>query len=96
MHQKRRSHAYKWKRPTVYLKEGDEVPYNVDPDAVKWIPANHPFATTVSDIDEKVAQENVYQKVGVPFRIRAEHEALQKKLEALQNVCVSYFQLHSN
>ncbi|KMZ72119.1 Multiple chloroplast division site 1 [Zostera marina] len=85
LHQKRRSHAYNWKRPTIYLKEGDEVPSDVDPDAVKWIPANHPFATTVSDIDEKVAQENVYQKDGVPFRIRAEHEALQKKLETLQN-----------
>lgn len=85
LHQKRRSHAYNWKRPTVYLKEGDEVPSNVDPDAVKWIPANHPFATTVCDINEKMVQENVYQKVGVPFRIRVEHEALQKKLEALQN-----------
>uniref|UniRef100_A0A1D1YIP9 DNA-directed RNA polymerase subunit beta n=1 Tax=Anthurium amnicola TaxID=1678845 RepID=A0A1D1YIP9_9ARAE len=83
-HQKRRSRAYKWKRPTIFLKEGDEIPADVDPDTVRWIPANHPFATTVSDIDEELAQNNVYQKNGVPFRIKAEHEALQKKLEALQ------------
>ncbi|KAK1321103.1 hypothetical protein QJS10_CPA03g02454 [Acorus calamus] len=84
IHQKRRSRAYQWKRPTVFLKEGDPVPPDVDPDTVRWIPANHPFATTVSDIDENIAQNNVYQKHGVPFRIKAEHEALQKKLEALQ------------
>ncbi|KFK44195.1 hypothetical protein AALP_AA1G226800 [Arabis alpina] len=85
IHQKRRSRAYQWKRPTVFLKEGDSVPPDVDPDTVRWIPANHPFATTVSDIDQDLAQTNVYQKQGVPFRIRAEHEAMQKKLEALQN-----------
>ncbi|KAL5705985.1 sister chromatid cohesion protein 1 [Ranunculus cassubicifolius] len=84
-HQKRRSRAYQWKRPTMFLKEGDSIPPDVDPDTVRWIPANHPFATTVNDIDEDVAQSNVYQKNGVPFRIKAEHEALQKKLEALQN-----------
>ncbi|XP_013586497.1 PREDICTED: uncharacterized protein LOC106295206 isoform X1 [Brassica oleracea var. oleracea] len=85
IHQKRRSRAYQWKRPTVFLKEGDSIPPDVDPDTVRWIPANHPFATTVSDIDQDLAQNNVYQKQGVPFRIRAEHEAMQKKLEALQN-----------
>ncbi|OMO65052.1 hypothetical protein CCACVL1_21583 [Corchorus capsularis] len=85
IHQKRRSRAYQWKRPTVFLKEGDSVPPDVDPDTVRWIPANHPFATTASDIDEDLAQNNVYQKHGVPFRIQAEHEALQKKLEALQS-----------
>ncbi|KAK9164882.1 hypothetical protein Scep_000073 [Stephania cephalantha] len=84
-HQKRRSRAYQWKRPTVFLKEGDSIPPDVDPDTVRWIPANHPFATTVNDIDEDLAQNNVYQKHGVPFRIQAEHEALQRKLEALQN-----------
>eukprot|EP00268_Persea_americana_P064460 TRINITY_DN8487_c0_g2_i2.p1 TRINITY_DN8487_c0_g2~~TRINITY_DN8487_c0_g2_i2.p1 ORF type:complete len:330 (+),score=53.49 TRINITY_DN8487_c0_g2_i2:132-1121(+) len=84
-HQKRRSRAYQWKRPTIFLKEGDPIPPDVDPDTVRWIPANHPFATTVNDIDEDLAQNNVYQKDGVPFRIRAEHEALQKKLEALQS-----------
>lgn len=88
VHQKRRSRAYQWKRPTVFLKEGDPVPSDVDPDTVRWIPANHPFATTASDIDEGLAQTNVYQKHGVPFRIQAEHEALQRKLEALQNVSV--------
>ncbi|EOA38137.1 hypothetical protein CARUB_v10009608mg [Capsella rubella] len=85
IHQKRRSRAYQWKRPTVFLKEGDAIPPDVDPDTIRWIPANHPFATTVSDIDQDLAQNNVYQKQGVPFRIRAEHEAMQKKLEALQN-----------
>ncbi|GAV65844.1 hypothetical protein CFOL_v3_09358 [Cephalotus follicularis] len=85
IHQKRRSRAYQWKRPTIFLKDGDSIPPDVDPDAVRWIPANHPFATTASDIDENLAQNNVYQKHGVPFRIKAEHEALQKKLEALQN-----------
>ncbi|KAL7085716.1 hypothetical protein ACP275_14G296000 [Erythranthe tilingii] len=85
VHQKRRSRAYQWKRPTIFLKEGESVPPDVDPDTVRWIPANHPFATTSSDIDEDLAQNNVRQKHGVPFRIKAEHEALQKKLEALQN-----------
>ncbi|XP_021283899.1 protein MULTIPLE CHLOROPLAST DIVISION SITE 1 isoform X1 [Herrania umbratica] len=85
IHQKRRSRAYQWKRPTMFLKEGDSIPPDVDPDTVRWIPANHPFATTANDIDEDLAQNNVYQKHGVPFRIQAEHEALQRKLEALQN-----------
>ncbi|KAK6116799.1 hypothetical protein DH2020_049429 [Rehmannia glutinosa] len=85
IHQRRRSQAYQWKRPTIFLKEGESVPPDVDPDTVRWIPANHPFATTSSDIDEGLAQNNVYQKHGVPFRIQAEHEALQRKLEALQN-----------
>ncbi|XWS26044.1 hypothetical protein CRYUN_Cryun27aG0119600 [Craigia yunnanensis] len=85
IHQKRRSRAYQWKRPTMFLKEGDSIPPDVDPDTIRWIPANHPFATTASDIDEDLAQNNVYQKHGVPFRIQAEHEALQRKLEALQN-----------
>ncbi|KAF9683267.1 hypothetical protein SADUNF_Sadunf05G0195200 [Salix dunnii] len=85
IHQRRRSRAYQWKRPTIFLKEGDPIPPDVDPDTVRWIPANHPFATTASDIDEDLAQNNVYQKHGVPFRIKAEHEALQRKLEALQN-----------
>lgn len=84
VHQKRRSRAYQWKRPTMFLKEGDIMPPDVDPDTIRWIPANHPFATTVSDIDEDLAQTNVHQKHGVPFRIKAEHEALQKKLESLQ------------
>ncbi|QCE16785.1 hypothetical protein DEO72_LG11g3804 [Vigna unguiculata] len=84
-HQRRRSRAYQWKRPTIFLREGDSVPPDVDPDTVRWIPANHPFATTATDLDEDLAQNNVYQKHGVPFRIQAEHEALQKKLEALQN-----------
>ncbi|CAN4076946.1 unnamed protein product [Withania somnifera] len=86
VHQKRRSRAYQWKRPTLFLREGDSVPSDVDPDTIRWIPANHPFATTASEIDEDLAQTNVYQKHGVPFRIQAEHEALQKKLEALQSV----------
>ncbi|KAK4349181.1 hypothetical protein RND71_031936 [Anisodus tanguticus] len=84
VHQKRRSRAYQWKRPTLFLREGDSVPPDVDPDTIRWIPANHPFATTASEIDEDLAQTNVYQKHGVPFRIKAEHEALQRKLEALQ------------
>lgn len=88
IHQKRRSRAYQWKRPTIFLKEGDSIPPDVDPDTVRWIPANHPFATTASDIDEDLAQNNVRQKHGVPFRIQAEHEALQRKLEALQGVRV--------
>lgn len=85
-HRKRRLRAYQWKRPKVFIKEGDSIPPDVDPDAVRWVPANHPFVTTVSDIDEKMAQENVYQKHGIPSRIIAEHEELRKKLEALQNV----------
>ncbi|KAM1127242.1 protein MULTIPLE CHLOROPLAST DIVISION SITE 1 isoform X2 [Malus sylvestris] len=87
VHQKRRSRAYQWKRPTIFLKEGDSIPPDVDPDTVRWIPANHPFATTVGDIDEDLAQNNVYQKHGVPFRIQAEHEALQReqKLNRLVN-----------
>lgn len=85
VHQKRRSRAYQWKRPTLFLREGDSVPPDVDPDTIRWIPANHPFATTASEIDEDLAQTNVYQKHGVPFRIQAEHEALQRKLEALQS-----------
>ncbi|PON33091.1 multiple chloroplast division site [Parasponia andersonii] len=84
IHQKRRSRAYQWKRPTIFLKEGDSIPPDVDPDTVRWIPANHPFATTANDIDEDLAHNNVRQKHGVPFRIQAEHEALQRKLEALQ------------
>lgn len=84
VHQKRRSRAYQWKRPKVFLKEGDSIPADVDPDTIRWIPANHPFATTATDIDEDLAQNNVYQKRGVPFRIQVEHEALQRKLEALQ------------
>lgn len=84
IHQKRRSRAYQWKRPTMFLKEGESVPPDVDPDSIRWIPANHPFATTASEINEDMAQNNVHQKHGVPFRIRAEHEALQRKLEALQ------------
>ncbi|KAK9740194.1 hypothetical protein RND81_03G018100 [Saponaria officinalis] len=85
IHQKRRSRAYQWKRPKVFLKEGDSIPPDVDPETIRWIPANHPFATTASDINEDFAQTNVYQKHGVPFRIQAEHEALQKKLETLQS-----------
>ncbi|XP_055820242.1 protein MULTIPLE CHLOROPLAST DIVISION SITE 1 isoform X2 [Solanum dulcamara] len=88
VHQKRRSRAYQWKRPTLFLREGDSVPPDVDPDTIRWIPANHPFATTASEIDEDLAQTNVYQKHGVPFRIQAEHEALQRKLEALQSIQV--------
>ncbi|XP_050378146.1 protein MULTIPLE CHLOROPLAST DIVISION SITE 1 [Argentina anserina] len=78
IHRKRRSRAYQWKRPTMFLKEGDSVPADVDPDTVRWIPSNHPFATTAGDIDEDLAQTNVYQKHGVPYRIQAEHEALQR------------------
>lgn len=89
VHQRRRSRAYQWKRPTVFLKEGDSVPPDVDPDTIRWIPANHPFVTTSTDIGEDFAHKNVNQKHGVPFRIQAEHEALQKKLEALQNVSFS-------
>ncbi|KAJ4746609.1 hypothetical protein LUZ62_081014 [Rhynchospora pubera] len=84
-HQERRARAYQWKRPKVFLKEGDPVPPGVDPDSVRFIPSNHPFASTSSDINEETVRNNVYQKGGVPFRVRAEHEALQKKLEALQD-----------
>lgn len=84
IHQQRRSRAYHWKRPTIFLKEGDPVPPDVDPDTIRLIPANHPFATTANEIDESLAQSNVFQKDGVPFRVRAQHEALQKKLENLQ------------
>ncbi|XP_054818736.1 protein MULTIPLE CHLOROPLAST DIVISION SITE 1 [Prosopis cineraria] len=85
IHQRRRSRAYRWKRPTMFLKEGDSLPPDADPDSIRWIPANHPFATTAADIDENLAQNNVYQKHGVPLRIKAEHEALHRKLEALEN-----------
>ncbi|GAU30149.1 hypothetical protein TSUD_310990 [Trifolium subterraneum] len=85
VHQRRRSRAYQWKRPTIFLKEGDSVPPDVDPDTIRWIPANHPFATTSTEIGEDFAHKNVRQKHGVPFRIQAEHEALQRKLESLQN-----------
>ncbi|CAA3001470.1 MULTIPLE CHLOROPLAST DIVISION SITE 1 isoform X2 [Olea europaea subsp. europaea] len=80
IHQKRRSRAYQWKRPTMFLKE-DSVPPGVDPDTIRWIPSNHPFATTSSNVDEDLAQNNVYQEHGVPFCIQAEHEALQRKLD---------------
>ncbi|KAK9928464.1 hypothetical protein M0R45_025597 [Rubus argutus] len=79
IHRKRRSRAYQWKRPTMFLKEGDSIPPDVDPDTVRWIPSNHPFATTAGDIDEDLAQTNVYQKHGVPYRIQAEHEALRRE-----------------
>ncbi|XP_066349053.1 protein MULTIPLE CHLOROPLAST DIVISION SITE 1-like [Miscanthus floridulus] len=82
MHQKRRSRAYQWKRPTVLLREGDSLPPDVDPDTVRWIPANHPFAAASSEVDEETAKQNVYQKDGVPSRVKAEHEALQARLEA--------------
>lgn len=85
-HQERRARAYQWKRPKVFLKEGDPIPPDVDSDSVRWIPPNHPFASTSSEINEETFKNNVYQKDGVPFRVRAEHEALQKKLEALQEV----------
>lgn len=86
MHQKRRSQAYQWKRPTVFLKEGDSLPPDVDPDTVRWIPANHPFAAASSEVDEETAKQNVYQKDGVPSRVKAEHEALQARLEASNDV----------
>ncbi|XP_052202170.1 LOW QUALITY PROTEIN: pentatricopeptide repeat-containing protein At2g13600-like [Diospyros lotus] len=73
-HEKKRSPAYQWKRPSVFLREGDPVPPDVDPDTI-----------TASGIDEDLAQTNVYQKHGVPFHIQAEHEALQRRLEALQS-----------
>lgn len=84
IHRKRRSRAYQWKRPTMFLKEGDLIPADVDPDTVRWIPSNHPFATTAGDIDEDLAQTNVYQKHGVPYRIQAEHEALQRVSSTLR------------
>ncbi|KAG8065989.1 hypothetical protein GUJ93_ZPchr0004g39421 [Zizania palustris] len=34
MHQKR-SHTYQWKRPTVFVKEGDSLPPDVDPDTMR-------------------------------------------------------------
>ncbi|XP_062186187.1 protein MULTIPLE CHLOROPLAST DIVISION SITE 1-like [Phragmites australis] len=86
MHQKRRSRAYQWKRPTVFLREGDSLPPDVDPDTVRWIPANHPFAAASSEVDEETAKQNVYQKDGVPSRVKAEHEALQTRLEASNDV----------
>ncbi|TVU01468.1 hypothetical protein EJB05_53072, partial [Eragrostis curvula] len=86
MHQKRRSRTYQWKRPTVFLREGDSLPPDVDPDTVRWIPANHPFAAASSEVDEETAKQNVYQKDGVPSRIKAEHEALQTRLEASNDV----------
>lgn len=79
-HQSRRTQAYRWKRPVIFLNEGDTVPEGVDPEEVRWIPANHPFATTNNYIDEELAQKNVYQTRGVPSRVRAEHEALRKKM----------------
>lgn len=88
IHRRRRSGAYQWKRPAMFLRDGDTIPPDVDPDTVRWIPANHPFATTATDNHEDLAQTNVYQKHGVPFRIQAEHEALQRKLEALQRVSI--------
>lgn len=88
MHQKRRSRAYQWKRPTVFLREGDSLPPDVDPDTVRWIPANHPFAAASSEVDEETAKQNIYQKDGVPSRIKAEHEALQTRLEASHDVSV--------
>ncbi|KAG2574283.1 protein MULTIPLE CHLOROPLAST DIVISION SITE 1-like [Panicum virgatum] len=86
MHQKRRSRAYQWKRPTVFLREGDSLPPDVDPDTVRWIPANHPFAAASSEVDEETAKQNVYQKDGVPSRVKAEHEALQARLKASNDV----------
>ncbi|CAM6113781.1 unnamed protein product [Calypogeia fissa] len=79
-HQNRRIHAYKWRRPMVFLNEGEPVPEGVDPEEVRWIPSNHPFATTTNSIDEDMAQKNVYQTKGVPSRVRAEHEALRKRI----------------
>jgi hypothetical protein len=79
-HQNRRIQAYRWKRPVVFLSEGEPVPAGVDPEEVRWIPANHPFATTTNYIDEDLAQQNVMQVRGVPSRLKAEHEALRKKM----------------
>jgi hypothetical protein len=88
MHQKRRSRAHQWKRPTMFLREGDSLPPDVDPDTVRWIPANHPFAAASSEVDEETAKQNIYQKDGVPSRIKAEHEALQTRLDASNDVSV--------
>eukprot|EP00250_Pteridium_aquilinum_P017659 c23724_g1_i1 orf=169-1176(+) len=79
-HQNRRVQAYQWKRPTVFLVEGDQIPDGVDPDTVRWIPPNHPFATAKNDFDEVAAEKNVYQTRGVPSRVRAEHEALRRRM----------------
>lgn len=80
-HQNRRVQAYRWKRPVVFLSEGEPVPEGVDPEEVRWIPANHPFATTTNYIDEDLALQNVMQVRGVPSRLKAQHEALRKKME---------------
>jgi hypothetical protein len=64
----------------VFLVEGEPVPEGVDPEEVRWIPSNHPFATTKNYIEEGLAQQNVYQTRGVPSRVKAEHEALRKKM----------------
>lgn len=80
IHQNRRVQAYRWKRPVVFLSEGEPVPEGVDPEEVRWIPTNHPFATTANYIDEDLAQQNVMQVRGVPSRLKAEHEALRKKM----------------
>jgi hypothetical protein len=88
MHHKRRSRAHQWKRPTVFLREGDSLPPDVDPDTVRWIPANHPFTAASIEVDEETAKQNIYQKDGVPSRIKAEHEALQTRLEASNDVSV--------
>lgn len=79
-HQSRRVQAYQWKRPTVFLIEGEPIPDGIDPDTVRWIPSNHPFATAKHDIDEAAAEKNIYQTRGVPSRVRAEHEALRKRM----------------
>ncbi len=79
-HQNRRVQAYKWKRPSLFLVEGEPVPEGVDPEEVRWIPSNHPFATTKNYIEEGLAQQNMYQTRGVPSRVKAEHEALRKKM----------------
>ncbi|KAK4746330.1 hypothetical protein SAY87_012642 [Trapa incisa] len=47
-------------------------------------PANHPFATITSDIDEDLAQIYIHQKHGVSFLIQAEFEELQRKLKPMQ------------
>lgn len=80
-HQNRRVQAYRWKRPVVFLSEGEPVPQGVDPEEVRWIPTNHPFATTTNYIDEDLALQNVMQVRGVPSRLKAEHEALRKKMK---------------
>lgn len=79
-HQSRRVQAYQWKRPTVFLVEGEKIPDGADPDTVRWIPPNHPFATARNDFDEAAAERNVYQTRGVPSRVRAEHEALRRRM----------------